>query len=410
MIEAVCKLSFLPVFLLRVVFCCAAATVAFAYAAPDAAPPAQTELELFAREGCSHCDEAKRFVRELGASHPGLHVVVRDVVKDPAALRRLQELAGQQGVSEIAVPTFHVGGKLVIGYADAQTTGAHIIALLDQTAAPGKKLDANSCAVAEALSCGPPASTVQTGAEPEDGIGIPFLDMRVTAGGLGLPLFTVIIGLLDGFNPCSMWVLIFMIAMLASLQDRRKMLLIAGTFVAVEGVAYFAFMAAWLNLFFLVGISRISEIVLGLIAGVAGLINLKDFWARGQGISLSIPGAAKPVIYARVRRILQAESMAVALLGAALLAVMVQVVELMCTSGFPALYTRILTLRHLDYWSYYGYLLLYNAAYMLDDVIVLTIGVVTLSQRRLQENEGKWLKLLSGLTMLALAVYLIVAR
>ena len=181
-------------------------------------------------------------------------------------------------------------------------------------------------------------------------------------------------GLLDGFNPCSMWVLVFMIAMLASLKDRLRMLLIAGVFVAVQGIAYFAFTAAWLNLFFLVGISRLSEIILGVIAGIAGVINLKDFWALGRGVSLSIPETAKPGIYARARQILQARSMAVALAGAVVLAVLVQIVELMCTSGFPTLYTRILTLRHLDYWSYYGYLLLYNAAYMLDDMAVLTTG------------------------------------
>ncbi len=90
-----------------------------------------------------------------------------------------------------------------------------------------------------------------------------------------------------------------------------------------------------------------------------------------------------------------------------MLAVLVQFVELLCTSGFPALYTRILTLRQLDRWTYYSYLLLYDLAYMLDDVLVLTIGVVTLSQRRLQEKEGRWLKLLSGLVMVSLGIYLL---
>jgi len=73
------------------------------------------------------------------------------------------------------------------------------------------------------------------------------------------------------------------------------------------------------------------------------------------------------------------------------------------------LYTRILTLKQLDTMSYYSYLLLYNLAYMFDDVIILTIGVITLSQRRLQEKEGRWLKLISGLVMVGLGIYLIVA-
>lgn len=385
-------------------FCLIVATAAVAGTAPEKPAEAQTELELFAREGCSHCDAAKQFVRSLNASRPGLRIVVRDVMQDPAALKRLETLARQSGISNLAVPAFHVRGNLIIGYAGPDTTGARINALLDQAAPPGQeagKAD-NTCAVEETLSCGPPADVM-----PADAIDIPFIGKQVTVDEIGLPLFSVIIGLLDGFNPCSMWVLVFMIAMLASLKDRPRMLLIAGTFVAVQGIAYFAFMAAWLNLFFLVGISRLSEIVLGVVAGVAGLINLKDFWAFGRGFSLSIPAIAKPELYARVRRILQAKSMAAALAGAVALAVLVQLVELMCTSGFPALYTRILTLRHLDYWSYYGYLLLYNLAYMFDDVIVLALGVATLSQRRLQEKEGKWLKLISGLVMTGLAIYLL---
>ena len=96
--------------------------------------------------------------------------------------------------------------------------------------------------------------------------------------------------------------------------------------------------------------------------------------------------------------------------GAAVLAVLVQLIELLCTSGFPALYTRILTLRKLSTHAYYGYLLFYNFFYMLDDWIILGIGVVTMSQRRLQEHEGRWLKLISGLVMLGLGVYLLAPR
>jgi hypothetical protein len=215
------------------------------------------------------------------------------------------------------------------------------------------------------------------------------------------------LGLLDGFNPCSMWVLILMISLLAPLNNRPRMLAIAGTFVAVEGIAYFVFMAAWLNLFLLIGLSRLSEIIIAALALLAGAIHLKDFWRFGWGVSLSIPAAAKPGIYMRMRRILQADNLTAALIGTVVLAVLVQIVELMCTSGFPALFTRILTLQKLDSLSYYGYLLLYDLAYMLDDVIVLAIGVITLSQHRLQENEGRWLKLISGLVMLGLGIYLL---
>jgi len=168
-------------------------------------------------------------------------------------------------------------------------------------------------------------------------------------------------------------------------------------------------MAVWLNLFLLIGLSRISELIIAIIALLAGALNLKDFWRYGWGISLSIPAAAKPGIYGRMRRILEARSLAAALFGVLVPGILVQIVEFMCTSGFPALFTRILTLQHLGKLSYYAYLALYDLAYMLDDVIILSIGVITLSQRRLQEREGRWLKLASGLVMIGLSVYLLLS-
>lgn len=117
----------------------------------------------------------------------------------------------------------------------------------------------------------------------------------------------------------------------------------------------------------------------------------------------------KPGIYAHIRRILQAENFRGALVGAVFLAVLVQIVEFFCTSGFPALYTRILTLHQKSGIGYYAYLLLYNLAYLFDDLIVLAVGVITLSQRRLREKEGRWLKLISGMVMAGLGSYLLAA-
>lgn len=201
--------------------------------------------------------------------------------------------------------------------------------------------------------------------------------------------------------------LVFTLSLLDGLRDRVKSLVIAGTFVAVQGLVYFAFMAAWLNVFLFVGLSRAAEILLGTIAGLAGVVHVKDFLAFGRGLSLSVPSSTKPTLYAKVRRILYAEHLAGALLGTVALAVLVQGVEVLCTAGLPALYTGILTRHQLEGWLYYGYPLLYNAAYMFDDVIVLGVGAVTLSRRRLQEREGRWLKLVSGLVMVGLGIVLI---
>lgn len=348
------------------------------------------DIEVFVREGCPHCAEAKKFLSSLKQEQPELKIVIRDVFKEPAALEQLVRSAKKQGIASVSVPAFKIGEQMIFGFSEEAATSQLILASLAQ--ARNQSTDVRPV----------PAVKPETFA-------IDFFGYSLSLDQAGLPLFTLAMGLLDGFNPCSMWVLILMISLLAPMNNRSRMVAVAGTFVAVQGLAYFVFLAAWLNLFLLIGLSRTSEIIVAAVALVAGAINLKDFWALGWGVSLSIPAGAKPGIYARIRHILQADNLAGAVVGAIVLAILVQLVELMCTSGFPALFTRILTRYQLDGLSYYGYLMLYDLVYMLDDVIVLAIGIITLSQRRLQEKEGRWLKFISGTAMVGLGVYLLLA-
>jgi hypothetical protein len=177
----------------------------------------------------------------------------------------------------------------------------------------------------------------------------------------------------------------------------------------MSGLVYFAFMAAWLNLFFLIGASRLTQVLLGAVAAIIGILNLKDFLAFGRGPSVGIPEAAKPRIYEHVRRVLRAENLVGALVGVVVLAVLVNTVELLCTAGLPAVYTKVLTAHALAAWQYYGYLLLYNLAYLADDGLMLAVAVVTLSREKLQERGARWLKLISGVVMLALGLLLVLA-
>ncbi len=346
-----------------------------------AGPSVPPDLEVFVREGCPHCVRAKTFLNELARERPSLRIAAHDVGREPDQLERLTRLAADRGLQPVGVPAFLIQDELLIGFQDAATTGAALRRLLDRAAEPAR--DAGLEGIA-ARPFGP-------------------LDVRA----LGLPLFTITMGLLDGFNPCAMWLLLFLLSLLVQLHNRRTMILVAGTFVLVSGLVYFVFMAAWLNLFLLIGLARPTELVLGLIAILIGAVHVKDFLAFGAGWSLSIPAAAKPGLYARMRQVIQAEHLGGALAAVALLAVLVNIVELLCTAGFPAVYTRILTMQDLPTWQYYGYLALYNLAYITDDGLMVALAVTALSRRRLQEREGRWLKLVSGLVMVSLGLILL---
>ena len=436
------------------------------------------DLEVFVRESCPHCRDAKAFLSILQRDWPAIRVVTRDISTDDAARDRLAALAEYYQVRATSVPAFHLCRRLKVGYQGADITGRELESMLRVCAKsvltrkvsqtreppgrlvsstsrqpPGQKrtfsarffpqfdrsagssdgkhatdpMDPSESSVDQldsldsldsrnAPSGGSTDAVNSTNelefddvlSESREEIQVPLFG-RLNVKRLGLPVFTFLIGLVDGFNPCAMWVLMFLLSVLVNVHDRRKMVLIAGTFIVVSGLAYFAFMAAWLNVFMLVGLDRPAQIVLGILAIVIGLVNIKDFFAFGKGLSLKIPESAKPGIYARVRTIVMAETLWGALTGAILLAVLVNVIELLCTAGLPALYTEILTLQQLSPMQNYLYLGLYIVAYMLDDTLLVTIVVVTLSKKKLQESHGRWLKLISGLVILVLGTVMLFA-
>jgi len=341
----------------------------------DTAAP---ELQVFVREGCPHCAAAKVFLAQLARERPSLRIVYRQVDEDAQARDELVAVSRAAGAWPPGVPTFVVGDRVLVGFDDDAHTGRALRQLLD------------------AAQPQPPPDQVED-----------TLFGTLSASRMGLPLFTLLLGLLDGFNPCAMWILLFLLSLLVRLHDRRRMALIAGTFVLVSGAVYYAFMAAWLNVFLAVGLSQPVRWMLGLVALFIGALNVKDFVAWGQGPSLQIPSGAKPGLYARARTVLQSPTLTGSLLAVAALAVVVNFVELLCTAGLPALYTAVLARQELAPAAHYAYLGLYILGYIADDALMVTVAVIALGSHKLTESTGRWLKLLSGLVMVGLGAVLL---
>jgi hypothetical protein len=360
-------------------------------AAAQPFPPDQPVLEVFVREGCPHCADAKSFLVGFTAERPWLRVVYRSLDDDPTARDDLARHSRNAGVWPPGVPTFVMNGGVLVGFQDAATTGPELVRLvtyrpLTESAAKREREDDSERR----------ATSVET-----QWLG------TLSAERFGLPLFTLAMGLLDGFNPCAMWVLLFLLSMLVHLQDRKRMAMVAGTFVIASGVVYYAFMAAWLNVFLLVGFTTPVRLTLAIVALAIGAINIKDFIAFGHGVSLSIPNSAKPGLYARMRALLRTESVLPSLVGVAALAVVVNFIEILCTAGLPAIYTAVLVQQDLSSTAHYGYLGLYILGYMADDSLMVATAVIALSSRKLTERAGRWLKLISGAVMIALAIVML---
>ena len=219
-------------------------------------------------------------------------------------------------------------------------------------------------------------------------------------------MFTIILGLLDGFNPCAMWVLMFLLALLVYTKSRKRMFIIGGTFIFISGLVYYIFMAAWLNFFLFIGVLPALRFIVGGFALIMGLINVKElFWFK-KGPSLSISETHKPKLFEKMRNVVHEASLPLALIGVSILAFTVNTIELLCTAGFPAIYTKVLTLNNLSPIAHYGYIGLYILMYMLDDFIIFSIAVFTLNQKKMTEKQGKWMKFIAGFMMLILGLLL----
>ncbi len=354
--------------------------------------PAVT-VHFFWAENCPHCAEGKVFLQGLKGRLPRLSVESYDVWKDRESFETLLALASRQGVTAISTPAIVVGPRVWFGFSPS-------IAAEIEAAAVGCL--AGGCADALATTAAGAASAPPPPALPEGPTPVETPFGALDADRHSLPLFTILLGLLDSFNPCAFFVLLFLLSLMVHARSRKSMLLVGGTFVFFSGAIYYLFMAAWLNLFLLAGQLRAITAGAGAVALLVGALNVKDYFRFRQGASLSIPEEAKPRLFARMRGLLQATRTSTILAGTAVLAVAANSYELLCTAGFPMVYTRVLTLRDLPHWQYYAYLLLYNLVYVLPLFGIVLAFTLTMGSRKLTETEGRVLKLVSGLMMLCL--------
>jgi glutaredoxin len=363
----------------------------------------RTVVLVFWGKGCPHCEKEKAFLEELRLSEAGLEVRLYEVWHDRENAERMHSLLRARNIRESGVPVAFIGHEVFIGFNEGtkQRIGEAVRACRSGVCPDPASIRATP---GGALLSAPASSSVDTAA---GSVKIPFIGI-VEATKTPLPLLTVAIAAMDSFNPCAFFVLITLLGLMVHVQSRTTMLLVGGVFVLISGVLYFLFMAAWLNLFLLMGRVAIATTLAGCVSLAIAVINIKDFFLFRRGLSLSIPETAKPKLFDRMRRLLKSASLPSTLAGAAALAVIANSYELLCTAGFPLVFTRMLTLHALPRAAYYCYLALYNVVYVAPLLLIVVLFSATLGKRKLTEREGRLLKLLSGMMMLGLGAVLVV--
>lgn len=354
---------------------------------------AKIELYFFWSKTCPHCTLARPVIEQIGVETPwlSLHSFPIEEKANKKLYIKMAQMMGQEASS---VPGFLFCGVMRVGF-DELTTPALLREMLDSCHQFYQSLSPNQSVPAPVL-------------EEDNLISLPGFGV-VDTQELSLPLLTIVLAGLDSFNPCAFFVLLFLLSLLVHARNRKRMALIGGLFISVSGLIYFLFMAAWLNLFILIGDSHWITLSAGVLAIVIAILNIKDYFHLHKGVSLSIPESAKPGLFQRMRGLLSADSLPTMITGTIVLAVVANSYELLCTAGFPMVYTRALTLHQLSGSEYYLYLLAYNVIYVVPLLVITMIFIFTLGSRKLKEQEGRALKLMSGSMMLGLGVILVVA-
>jgi len=236
-------------------------------------------------------------------------------------------------------------------------------------------------------------------------ITVPILG-KVDAKTVSLPLLAVVIGLADGFNPCAMWVLLFLISMLLGMKNRKRMWMLGITFILTSAVMYTLFMVAWLH----IAASAMQQVVLrtliAIVAIIAGGYNLNKYFKVPDGCTVTNKKQRKQILE-KIKKFTKEKSLILALVGVITLAVTVNLVELACSAGLPLLFTSVLAMNDLNVFEYSLNIFIYILFFLLDDIIVFLIAMKTTEVTGLSTKYGKYSSLIGGILMLLIGALLI---
>jgi cytochrome c biogenesis protein CcdA/glutaredoxin len=384
----------------------ATAATAVLLLGPASAAPSVTLL-FFGTETCPYCQMMDAFLGELEAEHEGeLDVQHFEVAQDPAAQERFLAELTARGLQPSGVPVVMLDDQVWIGFNDriAAEVEAAVDAEIAAAAAPPDRPDPD-----QAVGPAPPAGGAAT--PPADGVvDLPFLG-EVELNGRSSIGTTALIALVDGFNPCSLWVLTVLLAMVLNAgASRGRVAAVGGTFLVVTGLLYGAFIAGLFTIMGFVEHLGGIQIAVAAIALFVGAVNVKDYLAYKRGLSFTIPDRFKPRIYRSGRAIRDPKRPLPVILGTTVaMAAGIALIELPCTAGFPVIWTGIMRSQGVEGLEFAALLGLYLLIYVLDELLLFAVVVATLQVSRFQETHGRLLKLVGGAVMIALGVVLLAA-
>ena len=344
------------------------------------------DLVLFYGEGCPHCAEEKEFLADLADRRQDLTFAYYEVWFDEGNRTLLADYERELGFTAQGVPVTIVGDRVWVGFSDA--IGEQIEEALTDSEAPVPS------------GSSPPAPTT---------VDVPLVG-SVTLESSSLLLSTLVIGFVDGVNPCSLWVLSVLLAIVLHSESRRRVAAVGFTFLTVTAAMYALYIVGFYSALNYAGQLGPIRVLVAAVALLFGALQLLDGLGSRQTPSLSISAGAKPNLYRRMRRLSSPQASLPALLaGTVVLAVGVSLLETPCTAGLPLLWTAMLTEHGVSPAVAAGLFAAYMFVFLLNELLLFGAAVLTMRATRLQEKHGRALKLLAGSVLVTLATAMLLA-
>jgi len=383
--------------------------VLFFFVMPVFAQDKPVNIYFFWGQGCPHCAAEKPFLQKLEKKYPTVKVYDFEVWNSKENRELLIEVGKKLNVDVSGVPFTVIGDQHFIGWLNEETTGAS----LEKVVQSFLNRDYQDV-VGEILNSKKSASTkkdsrkderVQKSAVPTK-LNLPVFG-EIETKNISLPVLAVMIGFLDGFNPCAMWTLLFLISLLLGMKDKKRRWILGTTFIVASALVYFLFMAAWLNLLLFVGFIFWVRVLIALVALGGGGYNLREFFVNKDSGCKVTGDEKRRAVFEKLKDITHKKQFLLALVGIILLAFAVNLVELICSAGFPVVFTQILTLSNLAKWQYYAYMVLYIFFFMIDDLFVFFVSMITLEMTGVSTKYSRISHLIGGILMIIIGLLLI---
>ena len=383
-------------------------------------------LYFFWSKTCPHCKEAHPFIDSLPEKYPWIELESH-LISDQSTRKIWDEIAQKTQTEARSVPYIASCEKAIVGYSSQEVTGEFLLTRLKNCyLSLGGTLAAQDMPTHHAIqptttdeplfgTCGSDTgagtcdATATAGSEIQP-VELPLIGV-VTPETMSLPLLTLVLAGVDAFNPCAFFVLLFLLSIMVNAKSRSRMLLVGGIFVFFSGFIYFLFMTAWLNIFKLLGAGSDGGMIImaaGVLALIAGSINIKDYFFTKGEVTLSMSAENRTSLIKRMGKLSTSSNLPALIVGSTVLAIVANTYELLCTAGFPMIYTSVLSMHDLPDVERYMYLVMYNLVYVVPLAIIVIVFSMTLGKRKLTEKEGQTLKLMSGIMMLGMGIALVI--